>query len=246
VRALAIPACLAATLGLAGCSLTRPEEDPAYVKASAVEGRVDRIERQNEALLDLQRQLEAVQLEQRRLRGEFEELQHAAHAREQHDRDLYGDLDKRLAALDARLQAQAAAPVGAAAPAAATDRDAYQGALERLKNRDYAGAEQALVDFIATYPQSPLADNAQYWLGEAYYVEHRYADALEAFQRVTRDHPDSRKVPDAMLKVGYSFYEMKRYREAREMLARLVKLHGDAPAAAEARERLKHMDAERR
>jgi TolA-binding protein len=37
---------------------------------------------------------------------------------------------------------------------------------------------------------------------------------------------------------------MKRYREAREALARVVKQHGDAPAAAEARERLKHMDAE--
>ena len=75
-------------------------------------------------------------------------------------------------------------------------------------------------------------------MGEAYYVEHRYGDALEAFQRVVREHPDSRKVPDALLKVGYSFYELKRYREAREVLARLVKSYADAPAAADARDRL--------
>jgi tol-pal system protein YbgF len=245
MRALAPVALAVAAVALAGCSLTRPDEDPALIKASAVEGRVERIERQNQAVLDLQRQLEAAQLEQRRLRGEFEELQHAVRTSQQHERDLYADLDKRLTALDARLQAQQAAPVAGAVPAS-TDRDAYQSALERLKNRDYTGAEQALLEFIAAYPQSPLVDNAKYWLGEAYYVEHRYADALESFQRVARDHPDSRKVPDALLKVGYSYYELKRYREARETLARLVKLHSDAPAAAEARERLKHMDAERR
>jgi tol-pal system protein YbgF len=229
-------------LALAGCSLTRPEEDPAFVKATAVEGRVERIERQNEAFLDLQRQLEASQVEQRRLRGEIEELQHSLKAMQQHERDLYGDLDKRLGAIDARQQSQAAA---ATAPAP-SDRDVYQAALERLKGRDYSGAEQALQEFLANYPQSLLVDNAKYWMGEAYYVEHRYGEALDAFQRVVKEHPDSRKVPDALLKVGYSYYELKRYRESREVLARVVKSYADAPAAAEARERLKHMDAERR
>ena len=61
---------------------------------------------------------------------------------------------------------------------------------------------------------------------------------------MVREHPDSRKVPDSLLKVGYSYYELKRYREARETLAKLVRNYADAPAAAEARERLKHMDAE--
>ncbi len=228
-------------VALAGCSLTRPEEDPAFIKATAVEGRVDRIERQNEAVLDLQRQLEASQVEQRRLRGEMEELQHQIKAAQQRERDLYADVDKRIAALDARLQSQAQA---ATAPPPASDREAYQAALERLKNRDYAGSEQALQEFIASFPQSPLVDNAKYWIGEAYYVEHRYGEALDAFQRVVREHPDSRKVPDSLLKVGYSYYELKRYREARETLAKLVRNYADAPAAAEARERLKHMDAE--
>ena len=77
MRTLGFVVTAVAMLALAGCSLTRPEEDPAFVKATAVEGRVERIEHQNEAVLDLQRQLEASQVEQRRLRGEIEELQHA-------------------------------------------------------------------------------------------------------------------------------------------------------------------------
>jgi tol-pal system protein YbgF len=229
-----------------GCSLTRPEEQPAYIKATAVENRVDRIEHQNEALLDLQRQVEALQAEVRRLRGDLEEAQHEAKTAKDQQRDLYADVDRRLTALDARLSAAPApTPAAGAAPAAPVgDRDAYQAALERLKGKDYAGAEKALNDFIAGYPQSALVDNAQYWLGETFYVEKRYGDAVTAFGRVVQEHPDSRKVPDALLKLGYAQYELKRYREAREVLARVVQKHGDSPAATEAKERLKRMDAE--
>jgi len=236
-------------LAAGGCSLTRPEEQPAYIKATAVENRVDRIEHQNAALLDLQRQVEALQAEVRRLRGDLEEAQHESKSAKEQQRDLYADADRRLAALEARPLASA--PAAAGGPAAATpasaaisDRDAYQAALERLKGKDYAGAEKALNDFIAGYPQSALVDNAKYWLGETFYVEKRYAEAVAAFGRVVQEHPDSRKVPDALLKLGYSQYELKRYREAREVLAKVVQKYGDAPAATEARDRLKRMDAE--
>ena len=230
-----------ALAALGGCSLTRPEEQPAYVKATAVEGRVDRIERQNEALLDMQRQIEALQAELRRLRGEVEQAAHEAESSKAQQRDLYADLDRRLQALDAR--ATAVAPAAGAGGGNAGDREAYQAALEKLKNRDYAGAEKALGEFLANYPQSALADNAQYWLGEACYVERRYPEAVEHFMIVVRDHPQSRKVPDALLKAGYARYEQKQLREARELLTRVVKSYPDSSAATEARERLRRMGA---
>ena len=155
-------------LVLAGCSLTRPEEEPAYVKATAVEERVDRIENQNKALLDLQREVESVQAEVRHLRGEFEDFQHNANASRDQQRDLYNDLDKRLQALDARLAGPAAAPTPTSSAPSPSDHDLYQAALDKLKGRDYAGAEAAFTGFIAAYPASPLVDNAEYWLGETY------------------------------------------------------------------------------
>ena len=230
-------------LAVSGCSLTKPEEEPAYIKATAVEGRVERIERQSDAMLELQRQQEAMQTELRRLRGELEEAQHEAKSAKDQQRDLYADLDKRIGALEGRVQTLGTAAPGGAA-AAGNDKDAYQTALDKLKTRDYAGAEKSLVDFMASYPQSALVDNAQYWLGETYYVMRRYPDAVEAFGRVLRDHPDSRKVPDALLKLGYSEYELQRFREARQYLAKLLKGYPDTPAATEAQQRLKRMDAE--
>jgi tol-pal system protein YbgF len=249
-------------VALAACETPHPEQDPAYIKASSVESRVDVIERQNAAFLEVQQTLAQTQNEQRVLKGQIEELQHALGAGERRERDLYKDLSDRIAALDGKVRelqsglaaqaaqaAQAAAtPPPAAVPVQAvpatpsvTDKDVYQAALEHLKAREYTGAEKAFQDFLANYPQGPLADNAQYWLGEAYYVDHHYAEALAAFQKLAKERPESRKLPDALLKVGYAYQELKRFREAREALAHLVKAYPDSQAAGEARERLKQI-----
>jgi tol-pal system protein YbgF len=259
-------ALLAASVLLAACETPHPEQDPAYLKATAVEARVDVLERQTAAILELHRQLESAQSEQRTLKGQVEELQHSLASGERRERDLYRDLSDRITGLDGKVrelekqvgQLQSAGPQPAAATAASasaatpgpaavavTDRDVYQSALERLNGRDYAGAEKAFQDFLLAYPQSSLADNAQYWLGEAYYVERRFTEALASFQKVLKDHPESRKVPDALLKIGYTYQELKRYREARETLARLIKSYPDARVAPDARERLKQIPGHR-
>jgi tol-pal system protein YbgF len=235
------------SLALGGCSLMEPKEDPALVKAQQVEGRVAQVERQTQGMLDLQRQIEALQADVRRLRGELEQAQFEAQSAKTQQRDLYADVDKRLQALEQQAATAAAAPTGpGTTPAAPSDRDAYQQALDALKTRDYARAEATLREFPQRYPQSALLDNAKYWLGETLYVQRRYEDALQAFQRVVREHPDSGKVPDALLKAGYAEYELKKYREARDFLNRVVRQFPDSPAATGARERLARMNAEKR
>lgn len=110
----------------------------------------------------------------------------------------------------------AAAPstgLGAQAPAAfpppgpalsGTDQDNYNRAYELLDPRkDYAGANRAFAEFLASFPTSPLAPNAQYWLAETFYVRDMFQEALPAFQKVIDDYPASLKEPDAMLKLGY-------------------------------------------
>ena len=50
--------------------------------------------------------------------------------------------------------------------------------------------------------EQPTREQCQYWLGEAYYVNKEYQNAIAAFQKVTTDWPDSRKAPDALVKIG--------------------------------------------
>jgi tol-pal system protein YbgF len=135
---------------------------------------------------------------------------------------------------------------GTTAPgsAGAADTVSYQAAFNLLKNNQYDQAVQAFQSFLVTYPSSPLADNAQYWLGEAYYVNRSFPEALAAFQKVLDKYPQSRKVPDALLKVGFCDYELKQYQAAKDVLTQVRTAYGDTPAGHLAQQRLDKMAAE--
>ena len=97
--------------------------------------------------------------------------------------------------------------------------------------------------FVAAYPSSPLASNAQYWLGEAYYVTRDYQSAIGAFQKVTTEYPDSRKAPDALVKIGFTQSALGRNGDAKVTLEDVVKRYPGTEAAQLATERLKRLPA---
>jgi tol-pal system protein YbgF len=126
------------------------------------------------------------------------------------------------------------------------DRANYQAAFDLLKDEKYPDAVNAFRQFLTTFPDSALADNAQYWLGEARYVTRSYPEALKDFRTVVEKYPDSRKIPDALLKIGYCNYELKNWTEARSALNQVVQRFGDTTAARLASQRLAQMEAEKR
>jgi len=245
---------VACSLGalLAGCATTPPEEDPVQIRLGDIDSRLGRVERvvNNQSLVELGRRLDALEAEVRSLRGSTEELQNGSEGVRKQQRDLYADLDRRLTQLEQSLRGQPTAPPGGTAPAsgggaaAAADQDAYTHAFETLKGGDYAAAIGQLRDFMQAYPQSGLLDNAQYWLGEAYYVTRDYEHAASAFRAVGERWPDSRKAPDALLKLGYTLQEQKRLPEARTTLRQVVQRFPGSDAAKLAAERLQKLGAD--
>ncbi len=242
------------------------------IKLDELDSRVASIERvvQNESLLQIARELEQLRAEVRELRGQVETLQYESEGAATRQRDQYLDLDQRLQALErgARIPggasgqapvvggaAAAAAMAGAASagPAAGelpvpggSDRDNYQAALELLKQGRYPQAEAAFRAFLAGFPGSELADNAQYWLGESHYVSRDFESALAAFQVVLDQYPDSRKTPDALLKLGFCNYELQRWDDARAALNEVVERYPDTTAARLAQQRLEKMGGDGR
>jgi tol-pal system protein YbgF len=134
----------------------------------------------------------------------------------------------------------ASAPQGGAAPApaGADEQAAYDTAFKALRAGDYANASRGFRDFIQQHPDSSLAPNAWYWLGESYYVTTNYAVALEAFQRLLSQFPQSDKAPDALLKVGYTQFELKKTGEAQATLQDVIRKYPGSKAASLAQERL--------
>lgn len=140
----------------------------------------------------------------------------------------------------------AATPAGApqTAPAAVDpvkEQQAYQSAFNLLKAGRYDQAAKSFRDFLADYPTSKFADNAQYWLGESYYVTRSFENAMREFEKLIKDHPESQKLTHALLKVGYIHDELGQKDKAREVLTQLTEKYPNSTAAGLAAKRLERM-----
>ena len=214
------------------------------VSKSELEARIVQLERKldSRSLVNMHEQVTALQREVQQLRGEVEVQTHTLENLQKRQRDLYLDIDRRLHRLEAGgVETNAAVPATSAAPGSvpttgpagptspasvpkpdaapavlnpAEQRKAYDKALELLKEGRYSDASGAFQSFLKTYPGSSYADNAQYWLGEVYYVTRKFKQASVEFTKVLDEHPQSIKVADAKLKMGYIHYEMKNWAQA--------------------------------
>jgi tol-pal system protein YbgF len=115
-------------------------------------------------------------------------------------------------------QQQAAA--GGALPSG-NAQDQYNYAMGLLTQANYPAAEQAMRAFVQKYPKDPLAGNAQYWLGETYYVRKDYGNAATAFAQGYEKYPKGPKAADDLLKLGMSLTALNQKADACRSYARL-------------------------
>jgi tol-pal system protein YbgF len=228
--------------------------------------RVERV-LENQSLVQLSSEVERLRSETTALRGEIETLRFESENSDTRQRELYADVDRRLQSLETSPQSFNAPPpsapfgapsepvgapaLGAAslgapsepAPAAAarpagSDQQNYQAAFDMISARRYEEAGAAFETFLAQFPTSPLADNAQYWLAETYYVRGQFDTALTEFRKVLEEHPQSAKLPDALLKAGYCQIELGDNTAARSSLQEVMRQFPDTTAARLASQRL--------
>lgn len=247
---------LSPALALTGCSLfeTQPQEDPVQAQLDELDRRMQAIERivENQSLVNLTQQVSAMERRDSELQGQVESLEYDAETTADRQRQLYADLDARIQELEASVRASNSRSVldgGTLAPGQlpvpdGSDRDNYQAAFELLKAQRYEPAAMAFQQFLVAYPDSELADNAQYWLAESHYVTQMFDEALDEFEVVITKFPRSRKVPDALLKMGYCSYELEQWDAARASLERVTAEYPETTAARLAGQRLERMDEE--
>lgn len=263
VTALVIPAVILA----AGSSM---------VAAESIEQRVGRMERvlDSQSLVDMATRLEQIQKDLQLLRGEIELQGHTLAGLKKRQRDLYLDIDQRLRRLESGGAAASAppasvpqtpavptAPAVSSAPSSAStpppqsaataapakgERGAYQRAFNLLKEGRYDQASGDFRRFLSSYPQSSYASNAQYWLGEAFYVTRQFDEALTEFNKVVSVYPNSSKLGDALLKIGFIYYEQEQWGKAKATLSEIIKRYPNTTVARLADNRLRRMKLERR
>jgi tol-pal system protein YbgF len=231
-------------LALGGCAVS-PEEDPVQIRMNDIDSRLQRIERvlTNQSLLDLAQRIDSLQADVRTIRGEVEMLQNQTEGGKTQTRNLYGDLEKRLAALET-LGGVGAAPAPGAIPvpvSGASEQATYDAGMAALRAGNYDKAISTFREVVTNYPAGELASNAQFWMGESYYTKGDLESAVIAYRKVLADWPAARKAPDAMVKLGFSLSDLKRTGEARSTLEEVVRKFPGTPSAQLAADRLKRL-----
>ena len=165
------------------------------------------------------------------------------------------DADRRIVALEDRIvKLQAAldelnkrlqtggssASGGGEAQAVRTD-ELYLKGLESFKAGDMAAARTQLTAFLEKQPQHELVPNARYWIGETFYGEKNYEQAVLEFQEVIKQYPKKEKAPAAMLKQALAFKALKDIKSSRYVLGRLVQEYPKSEEARRARVLLKEL-----
>jgi len=123
--------------------------------------------------------------------------------------------------------------VAPARPAPKNPEQEYAAALATYRAREHGQAVIEFKDFIAQYPKHPLAGNAQYWIGEAYWAQRDYRQALIEFEKVF-EHGQA-KAPDALLKIGLCHLRLNDVPRAQQAWQRAVNEYPKSEPATLAR-----------
>ncbi len=167
--------------------------------------------------------------------------------------DTLDELKVRLAKVSKQLEDMQAAQQSASAQQA--QQQAQQQAMAQapapdvLYNnalRDYNGGKNDLAlqefsDYIKFYPNTDLAGNAYFYLGEIQYRQGNYQQAAQTYDQVLQNFPSGNKAASAQLKKGFSLIELGKQDDGVSELRHLIQRYPHSPEALQARERLRKL-----
>ena len=194
---------------------------------------------------DLQAGLDTLRVEFQSLSGR---IQDQSRERDQLRSELAlvrDDLGLKAAALEDRLdtlekaQQKIKDQAQASPPPAPAPEVLYAGAVELIqKKQDFPRARTMLEEFLQGNPRHHLTVNAMYWIGESYYGEKKYENAILQFQDVIQKYGDHPKVASALYKQGLSFHALGDNKNAKVILKKVSDTFPLSEEAKRAKEKL--------
>lgn len=117
----------------------------------------------------------------------------------------------------------------------------YQEALKLYKKGEYENARKLFEKLLKEYPNSSLAGNAQFWIGEIYFSQKQFEEAILAYQKAIKKYPKNVKIPGALLKQALSFAALGDKNTAKVLLNQLIKKYPKTEQAKIAQRKLKNL-----
>ena len=171
------------------------------------------------ARIQLADQIEALEQEVMRLRGDMEQLTRPGGAR-----------------------GTSSTAGGGRAPDAQSqdprEQSAFDQSMETFRKGQYKETIQNLTAFMTLYPDSTLTPTAQFYLGSSRYALKDFKGAMGTLQAMVQKYPTQQRAPDALLMVAACQIELNNRPGAKVTLQRIIKDYKGTPAADTATKRL--------
>ena len=200
---------------------------------------------------DMQANLDSMRLDVQVMTGKVDDLGVAARKPFDDISLLKEDTSKSVVSMDERLKKletaleQATTKISAIVKSLEqppNPESIYKQAFDTFKSGETGKSRDMFNKFNEQFPDHKLSSNARYWIGETFYLEKNYEQAVLEFQRVIKEYPGKEKVPAAMLKQGLSFRELGDTKSAKFIIKELIDNFPKAeeiPAAKEVLQKLK-------
>ncbi len=216
----------------------------------ALEQRILSIENviKSQGLMDLLGQIDRLNNELNKVKGDLEVAQHNIDVSQQRQKDLYADTDGRLRKLESGNNANAAqenkeTPVqvsntNTTSAEVNAESKAFDSAQALLQAAKYKDAFDAFDKFLQTYSTSKQVPNAQYGLGFSQFSLKNYKAAIATQQKLINQFPDSAKVPDALFNIANCQIQLSDIEGAKKSLRDLIAQHPSSELIPNAKRRL--------
>jgi tol-pal system protein YbgF len=188
-------------------------------------------------LLDLQTQIEALRVEQSKLRGQNEQLLRDVADLQRRQKDIAQGVDERLR----QFEPVKVTVDGLEFQADAAEKRDFEAALAIFRSGKFAEANAAFAGFVRQYPRSGYVPSARFWLGNAQYAAREYKEAIGNFKSLLSEAPNHARAPEAALSIANCQIELKETRTARKTLEDLLRAYPQSEAAVAAKERLSRL-----
>jgi tol-pal system protein YbgF len=117
----------------------------------------------------------------------------------------------------------------------------YNEAYDEFKKGNTEKARVGFRKYLEQFPKTEYSDNAQYWIGESFFIEKKYREAILEFEEAISNYPKGNKVPSALLKQGLAFYRLGDKTSARLLLQKVTKEYPESSQAEIAKRELKNL-----
>lgn len=208
--------------------------DKVQAQSQELQRLISEAKRLTTTMADTSQKNEALQTDLMQAQGKFDDLQRQLDSLQKQFTEWRGQTDTKLDQINNQVAPKAT-------PLPENPDQLFAEGAGRVTAQKYAEARRYLDAFVSKYATDARAAKAQYLIGEAYYSEGKFANAIASFTKVVENFSKSEEVEGAMFKNGQAFLQLRYCTEAKTYFQELIRRYPKTRFKNEAGDQIKEI-----